>query len=226
MSSLMWRRYPASSDWDTVEMEEDSMMVASGRKSPACSSDPGVGLVEEETADPGDHVEREHEERRILERFASFPSGRATASPRSGRWRNSKRKGAESPRQIPFLSNLAQIPAEAEDCTNRNNSNEPSLSVFSRRFINELIAAGQRQLHFDLTQLHDHGSSHEPVISHGMRPARGWASLDIQPVSFFSVRRYLRLSLGSDVISIAGRVDCIHLFAGTAVTTCPDFNPH
>ena len=97
---------------------------------------------------------------------------------------------------------------------------------FSRRFINELIAAGQRQLHFDLTQLHDHGSSHEPVISHGMRPARGWASLDIQPVSFFSVRRYLRLSLGSDVISIAGRVDCIHLFAGTAVTTCPDFNPH
>jgi len=160
MSSLMWRRYPASSDWGTVEMEEDSMMVASGRKSPACSSDPGVGLVEEETADPGDHVEREHEERRILERFASFPSGRSTASPRSGRWRNSKRKGAESPRQIPFLSNLPQIPAEAEDCTNRN---------------------GQRQLHFDLTQLHDHGSSHEPVISHGMRPARGWASFDIQP---------------------------------------------
>lgn len=45
--------------------------------------------------------ERDHEERRVLERFASFPGGRGAASPRSGRSWRVKRKDCDSPRQTP-----------------------------------------------------------------------------------------------------------------------------
>ena len=67
--------------------------------------------------------EREHEERRILERFASFPSGNKSrpvsillggggaGTPKNGRRRN-KRKGCDSPRQAAE-SNIAIIKPEA-----------------------------------------------------------------------------------------------------------------
>ena len=54
---------------------------------------PAFQLAADESggADP----EKEHEERRVLERFASFPSGRPT-TPKNRR--RVKRKGTESPR--------------------------------------------------------------------------------------------------------------------------------
>ncbi len=77
--------------------------------------------------------EREHEERRIMERFASFPSGNKSrpvsillgggaGTPKSGRRRN-KRKGCDSPRLAtedkdiikPEASSPDVIPIEAND---------------------------------------------------------------------------------------------------------------
>lgn len=76
-------------------------------------------------------AEQEHEERRILERFASFPKGRAavmlmngdvgsggnggggggsgSSTPKSGRRRN-KRKGCDSPRPPPDDSSTKDVP--------------------------------------------------------------------------------------------------------------------
>jgi len=98
--------------------------------------------------------ERDHEERRVLERFASFPGGRGAASPRSGRSWRVKRKDCDSPRQTP------PIPTPTATVTNNET---PALRPF------------------DLTQLRDATGAHEPITSHDMRPPHGWVSHHMQP---------------------------------------------
>ena len=206
------------------------------------------------TADP----EREHEERRILERFASFPSanksrpvsillgggggaGGSSSTPKSGRRRN-KRKGCDSPRSCTddntiLLSKKPEspaskpppantVPTESTDLVDnqchQGNHQGPIAPNSGSGVLFPFVLPnwpGQGQLRqllcLDLQRLQednededvdvedddedddddnevgdynhqDHRSGNEPVTSHGMRPARGWASMNILPVSFTS----------------------------------------
>ena len=154
--------------------------------------------VEQGAADDSVHQmvasdpEQQHEERRIVERFASFPKGRTavlsgggggsgSSTPKSRR--RNKRKGCDSPRpaaddNAEKSDNVKSPAKDADDVTVMQEMEElpqpPTESLSQRR----------QQLSFDLFQLQsdddsNHGGTYEPVTSHGMRPARGWASLDI-----------------------------------------------
>lgn len=70
-----------------------------------------VEEAEEAPADP----QCAHEERRLVERFASYHSGRQAASPKNGaRWRN-KRKETDSPRQFPVRDATASRRQVSDD---------------------------------------------------------------------------------------------------------------
>jgi len=127
--------------------------------------------VEEDDVDVDD-PEREHEERRILERFASFPSGRP-ATPKNRR--RNKRKGSDSPRQLH-----AEIPPAAAAGYLQPTTSTTSSSCSDDKSSASFIGGGCRgaqQPSFNLAQLHDHSGGNEPVTSHTMRPARRWPSL-------------------------------------------------
>lgn len=115
---MCWRRYPYAGE------EGECSPIAYG--SPATYPlipDEEVELV---SADP----EKDHEERRILERFASFPSanksrpvsillgasggGGGGGTPKSGRRRN-KRKGCDSPRLSAEEKEMTKIESSPQD---------------------------------------------------------------------------------------------------------------
>lgn len=181
-ATLCWRRYPFALE------DEASSPISYG--SPATYPIVPDEEVEVVSAD------KEHEERRILERFASFPSGNksrpvsillggGSGTPKGGRRRN-KRKDCDSPRSSVEDKNIVKHEALTPDVVPPE-SMDPLL---------EKCTSGQgqfrQQLCFDLMQLRDKeedddGSENgdrqgnEPVTSHGMRPARGWASFNILP---------------------------------------------
>jgi hypothetical protein len=151
-SGLLWRRFAHAED-------QDSPMATCQSPTPSdAGSGNGNGNAADPETDPMEH-EREHEERRIAERFASF--GRPN-TPKNRR--RNKRKGTDSPRQI------AEAPAQPVSCREESPPKNHGQGCAGR----------QQPLSFDLAQLHDH-TADEPVTSHGMRPARGWASFDLLP---------------------------------------------
>ncbi|XP_046645703.1 protein FAM13A-like isoform X2 [Daphnia pulicaria] len=193
-ATLCWRRYPFA-----VEDEISSPISYGSPATYPMVPDEEVELVSADTE------RSEHEERRILERFASFPSGNKSrpvsillgggcgGTPKGGRRRN-KRKGCDSPRSSAEDKNNTTVKPEATTPDILPAGELPIIDPFAEKCSNS-GSQGQfrQQLCFDLMQLQDKeeeehvngqdgdGQGNEPVTSHGMRPARGWASLNILP---------------------------------------------
>jgi len=146
-SGQLWRQYPHVEDDTSVAIATTATTTAAAVTAAATT-----------TTTEG---EGEHEERRILERFASF--GRP-ATPKNRR--RNKRKGSDSPRLQTQTQTQTGTP-QPPTIDNPQLPDDPPSDD------------GQG---FDLAQLNDGNDGNEPVTSHGMRPARGWAaSLDLFP---------------------------------------------
>nr|CAH0113557.1 unnamed protein product [Daphnia galeata] len=195
-ATLCWRRYPFA-----LEDEVSSPISYGSPATYPIVPDEEVELVAADTE------RSEHEERRILERFASFPIGSKSrpvsillgggcGTPKGGRRRN-KRKGCDSPRSSAEDKNTTTTVVVKPEASTPDilPAGESIVDPFPEECSNAGQGQFRQQLCFDLMQLQDKEEEaeeqvncedgdrqgNEPVTSHGMRPARGWASLNILP---------------------------------------------